>query len=139
MQRLRNRRGQFVDNNAGFVWIGLDAVINNMEAVSNTFYTRTRREGDRLAERMVAYGRNNARWDDRTGAARQGLKAVVFDATNGMGFSIAFGHSVDYGYYLEYGMGGRYAIVYETVMWAQNELRSKVATSTWRLEQGEGW
>lgn len=139
VQRIRNSRGQFVDNNAGFVWHGLDAIIDNMHNVSNTFYNRTRREAARLADRMEAYGKNNARWSDRTGDARRGLKAIVVDSTNRQGFTVAFGHSVDYGYYLEYAHGGRYAIIFETVLWAQQQLATKVATDVWRLEEGESW
>lgn len=112
----------------------MDAVIDNFDRCSNTFINRTKREADRLADRMENYARTNARWQDRTGDARAGLKAIVVDATNGSGFTIAFGHSVYYGYFLENHFGGQYAIIYETMNWAQEQLNGRMATDVWAMD-----
>lgn len=133
-KHVTNKKGQFVSQGRGFSWVGIDAVIDNFDRCSNTFITRTRREADRLAERMENYARANARWEDRTGDARAGLKGIVVDAVNGEGFTIAFGHSVYYGFFLEYKYGGQYAIINETVNWASNQLAERMSTNVWAMD-----
>lgn len=61
------------------------------------------------ATQTEAWMKNNATWTDRTGAARNGLRARVF--TSGSKVAIVLYHSVPYGVYLETRWGGKYAII----------------------------
>lgn len=64
------------------------------------------------SKNLVAYMKNTAPWNDRTGNARRGLKAEVIDSGNVIGISLQ--HTVDYGVYLEYAMELRFAILEPT-------------------------
>lgn len=55
------------------------------------------------------YMRTNAKWTDRTGAARNGLNAKV--DVKGDTIAIILYHTVPYGIWLEVRWGGRYAII----------------------------
>lgn len=65
-----------------------------------------------LAEDMEAFAQANAEWQNRTGAARQGLVGHAF--ADGGTVGAAIGHSVDYGIWLENRFEGRYAIILRT-------------------------
>jgi len=65
------------------------------------------------AEEIEAYGKNNAPWTDRTGAARDGLVADV--SLEGSDVVITFAHSVDYGLWLELIQDGTFAIIMPTL------------------------
>lgn len=56
-----------------------------------------------------AYMRNNASWTDRTGNARNGLRATVVQGPDSV--AIVLFHSVPYGVFLEVRWGGKYAII----------------------------
>lgn len=62
-----------------------------------------------VAPQAEAFMKNNAKWTDRTGAARNGLRAQV--QTNGQTVAIVLYHSVHYGVFLEVRWGGKYAII----------------------------
>lgn len=66
------------------------------------------------ATRAVAYARQNARWTDRTGNARNGLFARVNRSSMGK-YELVLGHSVPYGLWLEVRWSGRYAIIKPTL------------------------
>ena len=57
--------------------------------------------------------KNERRWQDRTGAARDNLRCRVYDS--GKALRLAASHGVPYGVYLEHGHQGRYAILQPTV------------------------
>jgi hypothetical protein len=57
--------------------------------------------------------RSNARWQDRTGNARNGLGATVYEGNNY--FDLVLYHSVPYGVFLEVRWSGRYAIIGPTL------------------------
>lgn len=61
------------------------------------------------APQIEAWMKENARWTDRTGNARQTLWAEAFDFVDAV--VIAFGHGMDYGTFLELAHQGRYAII----------------------------
>lgn len=112
---IQDVTGQFTKGGFGWAWEGLDAVIalpQRFEDAINTGIANSVRE---IADEMTAYAKENAPWEDRTGDAREGLKAVpVQDAINGT-YSIFLGYSVDYGIYLETYNGGVLAITRPTV------------------------
>lgn len=57
--------------------------------------------------------RQNARWTDRTGHARQRLTGDVLVASNG--YKLRLAHGVDYGIWLELANEKRFAIIPETI------------------------
>jgi hypothetical protein len=63
--------------------------------------------------KMEAYAKRNARWTDRTGAARAGLRA--FAVRTATYVAIYLVTSVHYGLWLEVANGGRYAIIMRTL------------------------
>ena len=62
-----------------------------------------------VAPQIESFMRTEATWTDRTGNARNGLKARVFSNTKKV--SIVLYHSVPYGPYLEVRWGGKYGII----------------------------
>lgn len=68
-------------------------------------------EGKRLED----YMKLNRPWTDRTGNAREGLKANV-NYFGGDYVSIVLSHGVYYGVYLEYAMEKRFAIINPTIL-----------------------
>lgn len=65
--------------------------------------------------RMEAYMKTNARWTDRTGNARSGLRAQA-GHDKGKAHWVDLWHSVPYGIWLEVRWAGRYAIVIPTIV-----------------------
>lgn len=113
--RVQDVQGQFTKGGFGFAWEGLDAVLTlpvRFEEAINTGIATTVRE---VADEMTAYAKEHAPWEDRSGDARSGLKAVpVTDVLHGS-YSIFLGYDVYYGIYLETANGGALAIVRPTV------------------------
>lgn len=66
-----------------------------------------------VAPQAEAWMKNNAKWTDRTSAARNGLSAKVVDSGNSV--AIVLYHSVPYGVYLETRWGGKYAVIEPTI------------------------
>jgi hypothetical protein len=67
-------------------------------------------EGARRAE---AAARANAPWEDRTGDARYGLTAEVYDEAGEIVLELY--HTVDYGQWLELIQDGRFAVIMPTL------------------------
>jgi hypothetical protein len=67
-----------------------------------------------VAPQIQGFMRTNARWTDRTGNARSGLKAKVVPGNNKI--AIVMYHSVPYGVFLEVRWGGKYAIISKAIM-----------------------
>ncbi len=63
----------------------------------------------RYAPEIENWMKNNARWTDQTGAARNGLGARFYSDRSNKG--IVLFHQVPYGIWLEVRFSGRYAIV----------------------------
>ena len=66
-----------------------------------------------VAPQAEAHMKTTAKWTDRTGAARNGLRAKV--ETGGDTTAIILYHSVHYGIWLELRWGGKYAVIEPTV------------------------
>lgn len=62
---------------------------------------------------VQAYAQANAPWADRTGAARNGLVASVYE--EGGQIILELAHSVDYGVWLELIQDGAFAIIMPTL------------------------
>lgn len=65
------------------------------------------------SQRLTNYAKQNAKWEDRTGNARQALYSVVEDANGRV--TIYLSHGMDYGVYLELLHQGRFAIILATL------------------------
>lgn len=80
---------------------------------------------DLMVDDIEQWMQENAPWEDRTGMAREGLKAevarehnsdlLVDQVTRAYEFAIVVYHTVSYGLYLEVRWNGRYAIINPTV------------------------
>lgn len=68
---------------------------------------------DTGSQKLESAAKENARWQNRTGHARQRLKGGYSKVVNGYELSLA--HGVDYGIWLELANEKRYAIIMETV------------------------
>jgi hypothetical protein len=76
------------------------------------------------ATRVESYMRANAKWTDRTGAARSGLKTTVKTSPNKV--AIVLYHSVPYGVWLEVRWGGKYAILRSGLVYGGSLLVSTI-------------
>lgn len=65
------------------------------------------------AQKLESEAKQNARWTDRSGAARQRLNGSVSDIPKGYRLSLA--HGVDYGIWLELAHEKRFSIIPETI------------------------
>ena len=65
------------------------------------------------AQKMERYAKENRKWTDRTGSARQRLKGNWEKVSDGYLLSIA--HGVDYGVWLEFAHERKYAILLPTI------------------------
>lgn len=65
------------------------------------------------ATKMRSAAQSNAKWTDRSGAARQRLNAYVSAMANG--YRITLAHGVEYGIWLELAHEKRFAIIPQTI------------------------
>jgi len=75
---------------------------------------KIQQQADRYASIMEASAKVNAPWTDRTGKARAGLFGTV--DKHGNVITVVLAHSMEYGVYLELAHGGKYAILWPTVI-----------------------
>lgn len=91
----------------GFRWEGnLFASIDDVEPRIKRSMVAAANYCAPLAEQ---YMRSNATWTDRTGAARNGLRAKVVTSSDKV--ALVLYHSVPYGVFLEVRWSGKYAII----------------------------
>lgn len=74
---------------------------------------------DNAGEKLVSYGKENAKWVNRTGAARDRLNS--YSGKVNKGYKLYFAHGVDYGIWLELANEKKYAIVYKTIQVVGNK------------------
>lgn len=67
-----------------------------------------------LAEQVEEYAKTNAPWEDRSGAARDGLTAEYVDGGL-FQHAIVLYHTADHGIWLEVRWNGRFAIIIPTI------------------------
>jgi hypothetical protein len=87
---------------AGLTWDAPpEQVFGQMGRVYRDAVTRgVRAICDRYAPEIENWMMDNARWEDRTGDARQSLRAAVEELTNGY-IELLLAHGMFYGWYLE--------------------------------------
>lgn len=62
-----------------------------------------------FAAKIESYAKQNARWTDRTGNARQGLTTSVVKTASAV--TLILFHSMSYGIWLEVANAGKYAVI----------------------------
>jgi hypothetical protein len=110
---LRDMQGRFVTNGFGYEWFNLVELFQQPQVFASELVNAAKENMQELAQEIQQYAQENAPWQDRSGDARRGLKALFID--RGVAFEIDLGHSVYYGWYLENYDGGRLAIIQPTL------------------------
>lgn len=90
-----------------------DKLLGGLTAFENKAQAALRMYADTSALKLQNYARQNARWTDRTGHARQRLTGDVLIASNG--YKLRLAHGVEYGKWLELAHERRFAIIQETI------------------------
>ena len=91
---------------------GSELVIKNMYGWANMKKAGLEALAETTGKAMEADARIEARWQNRTGNARQGLKGGKH--IEGQDIFSYIAHSVDYGMWLELANDGKYSILVET-------------------------
>lgn len=87
-----------------------------VERYTNTIILTGRRVANQRAEEAEQWMKDNAPWQDRTGAARAGLHVDVLESP-GVLAELVFSHddSLDYPVWLEIANGGRFGIISKSI------------------------
>lgn len=97
------------------IWNGTDQnFLNDLFQYQQSVLAALKAVAEYFAPVFESYAKQNARWTDRTGNARQGLYGLVEDLANDA-VAIYLSHSMDYGKWLELRWNGRYAILWPTI------------------------
>lgn len=93
-------------------WQG-NLTVSSMNELDNKVQRGMLAAANYIAPQAEAHMKSTAPWTDRTGNARNGLRAQVEGGTNRV--AIILHHSVDYGIWLEVRWGGKYAVIEPTI------------------------
>lgn len=99
-------------NKAGFK-LDISDMVSRMSQLESKADMAVHMMADTIAKELEADMKENARWTDRTGNARRGLKGEVGRIAEG--YRIILSYSVDYGFWLENAHERRYAIIRPTI------------------------
>jgi len=102
----------------------IGGVINNLEDYLDRREAGLYALANSSAQEMESFAKRNARWSDRTGNARQGLKGYAELENNEIVIYLA--HTVKYGIYLEKAMAGKYAILKPTMRKHKKDLKREL-------------
>lgn len=91
----------------------VDTILRGLSDMDDRTDAAIRRFAGTSAEKLEAYAKENARWENRTGDARRRLKGDVLSVENG--YKLRLAHGVDYGVFLELAHEREYAIIEETI------------------------
>lgn len=97
---------------AGFK-LDAERLFNGLTATESKADTAIRMFAETGAKKMENFAKENRRWTDRTGHARQRLNGYVSKIQNG--YRIYIAHGVDYGIWLELAHEKRFAILPQTI------------------------
>lgn len=95
------------------VKVEYEQVYQNLVKLGSKFDAAVQLLAENGAQKMEAYAKQNRRWRDRTGNARQRLKGSWKRAKGG--YKIQIAHGVNYGVWLEFTNERKYAILMPTV------------------------
>lgn len=88
-------------------------LISGLEGAESKAMKAIRLYAENAALLLQNNARQNARWTDRTGNARQRLTGDVLPVVSG--YKLRLAHGVDYGKWLELAHERRFAIIEETI------------------------
>lgn len=86
--------------------------------------------------KVQSYMKSNASWNDRTGAARNGLQAEYMGDRNVERQAIRVFHGVGYGIFLETRFAGKYAIILPTLQYEGDRIMSDLSGFLGRMTGG---
>lgn len=113
---------------SGINWLGLEVIADNINKRGNSLNKTRKAAIDKVARDMEQYAQENAPWDDRSGAARSGLRGTAVH-DDGKQVSTAYlAHTVDYGVYLETIDSGAFAIIIPTLLEFQGSFMSSLVS-----------
>lgn len=95
-------------------WTGVDTILRGMTEYERKVHFAIKQVGLYIAVEMEKYAKENAKWSDRTGNARQSLHTQVHEIAGGV-VRVYLSHGVQYGIFLETGHAGRWAIIFPTI------------------------
>lgn len=101
-----------MSNNTGLTMDFSSLLAGLSEAESRT-EAAIRLYAETAAQKLQDSARENARWTDRTGHARQRLTGSSYPVTEG--YKLSLSHGVDYGIWLELANEKKYSIIPETI------------------------
>lgn len=93
--------------------VDIDDILDGLDDVDEKVMAALELYGETVALKAEGKSKSEAKWTDRTGAARQSLKGTSNRNHNNV--RVTLSHNVFYGIYLEYCNGGKYAIVEPTI------------------------
>ena len=129
-QQIRNVKGQF-GGGTGFAWQGLRELDEAVYDFGDGILRDTEKAIKDLAIEMERWMKDNAKWVDDTGDARQGLQAaVVREGPSSWSIYVGHGKDIYYGVWLEVRFGGKFAILTPTLIHFAPQLASKIASRT---------
>jgi hypothetical protein len=120
-------RGQFVKGGVGVAWSGLEILMANVESRGDSAYEAQKEAMERAKETVVEYARQHAKWEDRTGDARRGLKSIVVHNDRDRVSTLYLGHTVQYGVHLEARWGGKFQIIMPTLRLVGPTLQRRIS------------
>lgn len=92
----------------------MTSTLKGLEQVQDRLFEALRIVSHSAAKEMEAWAKQNAKWTDRTGNARQKLTGDVYWA-NPKVLETVLAHQVDYGVWLELAHNRKYAILEEAI------------------------
>ena len=88
-------------------------ILENVDRFEENSLQAIRMFAETGAQKLESEAKQNARWTDRSGAARQRLNGFVSEIPTGYRLNLA--HGVDYGIWLELAHEKRFSIIPETI------------------------
>jgi len=128
---VRDAMGRFVQGGSGIEWQGLEALDRSFDEFGVKAHMIAAQTAEALGPVMEQYAKANAPWDDRTGDARRGLKAIVVHDAQSSTVWLGYSSATPYGYFLEnYTYNGvSYAIIRPTIMQFAQDMGSYMRVS----------
>ena len=93
--------------------VDVDGVVKGLGILQESIKPAVHMLAEQGAMKMENFAKENRRWTDRTGQARQRLKGSTEEIPNG--YRVIIAHGVDYGIWLELAHEKRFSILPETV------------------------
>lgn len=93
--------------------LDINKMVNGLAGAEDKTDTAIRMYAEQGALQLQNFAKENRKWTDRTGHARQRLNGYVGKSENG--YRIYLAHGVDYGIWLELANEKRYSIIPQTI------------------------